>query len=45
VAAGKHVDADSGYQLTRPSGEELADFHAWAESFYSGTSLQVSAVE
>ncbi len=36
---------DSGYQLSRPSGEELSDFHAWAEAFYSGAALQVSAVE
>ena len=36
---------DSGYQLSRPANGELADFNAWADAFYSGTSLQVSAVE
>lgn len=36
---------DSGYQLTRPVSEELADFTAWADAFYSGASLQVTAVK
>jgi len=36
---------DSGYQLSRTDGGEFDDFNAWAEAFYSGTSLQVSAVE
>jgi hypothetical protein len=36
---------DSGYQLTRPTGGELADFNAWSDAFYSGASLQVTAVE
>ncbi|XGW00895.1 MAG: hypothetical protein ACAF41_33510 (plasmid) [Leptolyngbya sp. BL-A-14] len=36
---------NSGYQLTRPGGGELEDFNAWADAFYSGSSLQVSAVE
>lgn len=35
---------DSGYQLTRAAGEELPDFNAWSEAFYSGSSLQVEAV-
>ena len=35
---------DSGFQLTRPTSEELTDFTAWSEAFYSGASLQVSAV-
>lgn len=36
---------DSGYQLSRSGGGELEDFNAWAESFYSGASLQVAVVE
>lgn len=36
---------DSGYQLTRAAGEELPDFHAWSEAFYSGATLQVTAAE
>ena len=36
---------DSGYQLTRPASGELEDFNAWSDAFYSGASLQVSAVE
>ena len=36
---------DSGYTLTRAVSEELADFNAWAEAFYSGADLQVSAVK
>lgn len=36
---------DSGYVLTRAGGGELEDFTAWSDAFYSGSGLQVMALE